>query len=71
MIYPVLMMILASLIATILGISINEGGTTHYYIKNWDVGQTLCAMFSMGWLTIITVPVGLVICAISAIAYIY
>jgi len=65
-IFPLIMCVIASLIANILNININEGGTNHF-IGKFNIGKLLSAWFMMPWIMFATVPIGMAVILIGGI----
>jgi hypothetical protein len=61
---PVISVSLTYAIASALGCSVNEGGATPCLFMGVDLGETLVTMMVLGWLGLITLPVGGVVLAI-------
>ena len=57
-------------LASILGCTVNEGGATPCPFMGVDLGETLVTMMVLGWLGLITLPVGGVALAIWLAAWI-
>jgi hypothetical protein len=55
---PVLSVLLASLIANVLGCNLNEGNVHPCKCLGIDIGELLYSMFVMGWLALVTLPTG-------------
>ena len=56
---PLISVILSTSIAESAGCNIHEGNANTCLILGVDVGRTLYAMFLAGWLSFVTLPVGL------------
>jgi hypothetical protein len=67
---PVLSVSLTYAVASALGCSVNEGGATPCPFMGVDLGETLVTMMVLGWLGLITLPVGGVALAIWLAAWI-
>jgi hypothetical protein len=67
---PVISVSLTYVIASALGCSVNEGGATPCPFMGVDLGETLVSMMVLGWLGLITLPVGGVALAIWLAAWI-
>jgi hypothetical protein len=57
---PVLCAMLASLIASLCGSRLDEGNAYPCFVLGVDIGGLLSHMFVLGWLSLITVPIGLI-----------
>jgi hypothetical protein len=69
-ILPVISVSLTYGIASALGCSVNEGGATPCPFMGIDLGETLVTMMVLGWLGLITLPVGGVALAVWLAAWI-
>lgn len=58
---PLLSAFLASWIAELNGCQVNEGGAYPCLVAGRDIGGTLAFLFTLGWLALITIPVGLLV----------
>ncbi len=58
---PFLSAILSSIIGKWLGCNINEAGTDPCLRWGVDFGKVLYPMFVMGWLSLLTMPIGLLL----------
>jgi len=67
---PVISVSLTYVFASALGCSVNEGGATPCPFMGIDLGETLVTMMVLGWLGLITLPVGGVALAIWLAAWI-
>jgi hypothetical protein len=67
---PVISVSLTYAIASALGCSVNEGGATPCPFMGIDLGETLVTMMVLGWLGLITLPVGGVALAVWLAAWI-
>lgn len=67
---PFLLAVLSDLIGNWLGCNINEGGTDPCFRWGLDFGKVLYPMFVMGWLTLMTMPVAVLI-AIGFTVYLF
>jgi hypothetical protein len=67
---PVISVSLTYAIASALGCSVNEGGATPCPFMGVDLGETLVTMMVLGWLGLITLPMGGVALAIWLAAWI-
>jgi hypothetical protein len=67
---PVISVSLTYVIAASLGCSVNEGGATPCPFIGVDLGETLVTTMVLGWLGLITLPVGGVALAIWLAAWI-
>jgi hypothetical protein len=67
---PVLSVALTYAMASALGCPVNEGGATPCPFMGVDLGETLVTMMVLGWLGLITLPVGSVALAIWLAAWI-
>ena len=63
---PVLCAMLASLIAKLCGSRLDEGGAHPCIVLGVDIGGLLYGMLTLGWLSLITVPIGLICIAVVA-----
>ena len=55
---PMISVSLTYAIASALGCSVNEGGATPCPFMGVDLGETLVTMMVLGWLGLVTLPVG-------------
>jgi hypothetical protein len=67
---PVISVSLTYAIASALGCSVNEGGATPCPFMGIDLGETLVTMMVLGWLGLITLPVGGVALAVWLAAWV-
>ena len=67
---PVISVSLTYAISSALGCSVNEGGATPCPFMGVDLGETLVTMMVLGWLGLLTLPVGGVALAIWFAAWI-
>jgi len=58
---PFLLAVLADVVGDWLGCNINEGGTDPCLRWGFDFGKFLYPMFVMGWLTLMTIPVAVLL----------
>jgi len=56
---PIISVMISSAIANANGCNLNEGGVDTCMVAGMDLGGTLYELFVMGWLGLITVPLGL------------
>jgi hypothetical protein len=67
---PAISVSLTYVIASALGCSVNEGGATPCPFMGVDLGETLVTMMVLGWLGLLTLPVGGVALAVWLAAWI-
>jgi hypothetical protein len=67
---PVISVSLTYAISSALGCSVSEGGATPCPFMGVDLGETLVTMMVLGWLGLLTLPVGGVALAIWLAAWI-
>jgi hypothetical protein len=67
---PVISVSLTYAIASALGCSVNEGGATPCPFMGVDLGEMLVTMMVLGWLGLITLPVGGVALAVWLAAWV-
>lgn len=58
---PFFSAILSGVVGNWLGCNINEGGTDPCHRWGMDFGKVLYPMFVMGWLSLITVPIAMLL----------
>jgi hypothetical protein len=56
--FPVFSIGIAGLIANGAGCTLNEGNVHPCYVGGIDMGDTLYTMFVLGWLMLVTIPLG-------------
>jgi len=56
---PILSAMIASMVTSLCGSLLNEGGVHRSIIGGVDVGGLLYHMFVVGWLSLITIQIGL------------
>jgi hypothetical protein len=61
---PLISALIAGGIADALGCTLNEGGASGCLFRGADIGQTLAELFVLGWLSFVTLPIGLAALAI-------
>lgn len=61
--FPVLSVLIVSLVAGAAGCSVNEGSVTPCVIAGVDMGGLLYTMGVLGWLMVATIPVGAMLLA--------
>ncbi|MEP9377624.1 hypothetical protein ABLE91_12970 [Aquabacter sp. CN5-332] len=65
--FPVISVALVSLVATAAGCTVNEGGVHPCLIAGADLGGLLYTMGVLGWLGLVTLPVGAILLAVWAV----
>jgi hypothetical protein len=56
--FPMMMVLMASIIGSMLNCTVHEGFSNPCLVLDYDIGGTLHAFFGFGWLTFITIPIG-------------
>lgn len=56
---PLVSALLSSLIADLADCPLNEGAVNACQIGVWEVGELLYTMFVMGWLMLVSIPLGM------------
>lgn len=57
---PVLSVMTASAIASLAGCRLDEGSVHPCMVAGFDMGETLYTLFVLGWLGLVTLPLGAV-----------
>lgn len=65
---PLISVILSTSLAASAGCNLHEGGANTCMILGVEVGRNLYAMFVLGWLSFVTLPVGLGLLVIWLVA---
>jgi hypothetical protein len=55
---PVALVLMASLIANLLGCNLNEAAAFECYVGGVDIGEALALMGVSGWFALLTLPIG-------------
>lgn len=66
---PVAAVLLASLLATIAGCNVNEGGAEACSLLGLDIGGLLYMLFVSGWFALITLPIGVPAVLVGLVLY--
>ena len=65
-VFPVVCVLLATIVSAACGCSINEGSPTSCLLFGHEIGRILYTLGVMGWLSIVTLPTG----AIALLIYV-
>jgi hypothetical protein len=59
-VFPLVCVLLAATVSAVLGCSLNEGSPTPCLVFGTDIGKPLYIFGVMGWLSIVTLPTGVI-----------